>query len=130
MLPKLTSFHWARAHLPYSDSTRVITKPDLDRYAKGIEGHVLFAMPWLWINIGFLCKLKSSMTYTVAKNNANTLQMYVNFTRKHATQINSRDTVKNPMHMFKGKCTSLFAYVCRQRNMEVDFDSDLASFFE
>ena len=133
LLPKAlrhTSFATPLSDLPYSDSTRVIAKTELAKYAKGIEGHVLFAMPWLWINIGFLCKLKSSMTYTVAKNNANTLQMYVNFTRKHATQINSRDTVKNPMHMFKGNCTSLFAYVCRQRNMEVDLDSDLASFFE
>lgn len=127
---KSTSFATPLSDLPYSDSTRVITKPDLDRYARGIEGHVLFAMPWLWINIGFLCKLKSSMTYTVAKNTANTLQMYVTFTRKHATHINSRDTVKNPMHMFKSDCTSLFAYVCRQRNMEVDLDGDLVSFFE
>ncbi len=70
------------------------------------------------------------MTYTVARNNTNMLQMYVNFTRKHDTQINSRDTVKNPIQMFKSNCTSLFVYVCKQRNMEVDLDSDLASFFE
>ena len=70
------------------------------------------------------------MTYTVAKNNANTVQMYVNFTRKHVTEINSRDTVKNPMQMFKSNCTSLLVYVRKQRNMEVNLDNDLASFFE
>ena len=43
------------------------------------------------------------MTYTVPRNNTNMLQMYVNFTRKHVTEINSRDTVKNPMQMFKSK---------------------------
>jgi hypothetical protein len=127
---KNESFVGKLSDLPHSDASRLISRADLARYIKGIEGHVLFAMPWLWINIGFLCKLKSSMTYTVAKNNANTLKMYVNFTRKHATQINSRDTVKNPMQMFKGNCTSLFSYVCRQRNLELDFDNDLTSFFE
>lgn len=127
---KSDSFAVPLSVLPHSDSTRLISRADQTRFSKGIEGHVLFAMPWLWINIGFLCKLKSSMSYTVARNSANTLQMYVNFTRKHATQINSRDTVKNPMHMFKSNCTSLFAYVCRQRNIEMDLDNDLASFFE
>lgn len=124
------SFSRPLSDLPYSDSTRVIDKTEMVKYAKGIEGHVLFAMPWLWMNIGFLCKLKSSMSYAVAKNNANTLQMYVNFTRKHATHINSRDTVKNPMHMFKSDSTSLFAHVCRQRSKEIDLDHDLVSFFE
>lgn len=125
-----SSFATPLSDLPHSDASRLIGKTELARFAKGIEGHVMFAMPWLWLNIGFLCALKGSMTYTVAKKSANTLQMYVTFTRKHATQIHSRDTVKNPMQMFKGTSSSLFAYVCRQRNMEVDLGADLEAFFE
>jgi hypothetical protein len=89
-----------------------------------------FGLPWLWVNIGFLSNLKSSLTYRAANNSANTLKMYVAFTRKHATQVNSRDTVRNPMRMFSDTSTSLFSYTCKQRSKEMDLDDDLTSFFE
>ena len=78
------------------------------------------------INIGFLCKLKSSLTYKVGK--ASTIETYNAFTRKHATNVNSRDNVKNEMEMFADGSTSLFAHLCRGRQEKSGIDDELTSF--
>jgi len=113
--------------LPYTDQTRMLTQTDFDnQYKADMSGHVLFTLPWLWINIGFLCKLKSSLTYKVGK--ASTIALYTAFTRKHATNVNSRDNVKNEMQMFADGSTSLFAHLCRGRHETNGIDDELASF--
>ena len=113
--------------LPYTDQTRVLTQTEFDnQYKTDMSGQVLFTLPWLWINIGFLCKLKSSLTYKVGK--ASTIAAYNAFTRKHATNVNSRDNVKNEMEMFADGSTSLFAHLCRGRQEKSGIDDELASF--
>jgi hypothetical protein len=114
-----------------TNKTNPISEREFRRnYMEKLFGHVVFTLPWLWVNLGFLCTLKSSLNYRVLKNATNTLQMYVTFTRKHSTQISSRDTVQNAMEMFPAKSGSLFSYLCNQRRAEVELDADLATFFK
>jgi hypothetical protein len=113
--------------LPNTDQAHILTEVDFfTRYKADMSGQVIFALPWLWINIGFLCKLKSTLTYKVGKGN--TIAAYTSFTRKHATNVNSRDNVENKMEMFADGSTSLFAHICRGQQASAGIDNELASF--
>ena len=115
-----------------TDAVRlVLTKDEFDaKHKEQLSGHVLFTLPWLWMNIAFLCKLKSTLTYTVVKKAQNTLQMYTVFTRKHSTEIHSRDTVQNAMEMFPNASTSLFSHLCKEQTVRVSLDADLQEFLQ
>lgn len=123
----------AFSNLPKTDSTRMLKEQTFNqRFKTQMRGQLLFTLPWLWTNIGFLCKLKSSLTYLVAKGRAraNTIAAYIAFTRKHATHVNSRDNVKNEMEMFADTSTSLFAHMCRARQATGGVDEELGSFLQ
>ena len=108
-----------------------LTEYEFDRtHKESLNGQFIFALPWLWINIAFLCILKSTLSYKVARKTVSTLKAYVAFTRKYSTQISSRDTVQNAMKIFADDSTSLFSHVCRQKSAEVRLEGDLASFLE
>ena len=109
----------------------VLTKAQFDTEHKDeLSGHVLFTLPWLWMNIAFLCQLKSSLNYNVVKKATNTLKMYTIFTRKHSTEIHSRDSVQNPMRMFAESSTSLFSHLCKEQVKAVSLDEDLQEFLQ
>lgn len=123
----------AFSKLPMTDKTRMLKEQTFDqRFRTQMRGQLLFTLPWLWINIGFLCKLKSSLTYNVAEGRAraNTIAAYIAFTRKHATHVNSRDNVKNEMEMFADTSTSLFACMCRAKQATGGVDEELGSFLQ
>ena len=125
------TFAGALSSIRFTDITKTINRAEFRRaYMQNLFGHVVFALPWLWVNLGFLCKLKSSLNYRVLKNATNTLKMYITFTRKHSTQISSRDTVENTMQMFPDSSGSLFAHLCQQTHEKVVLDNDLAMFFK
>jgi len=108
-----------------------LTIEEFDRTHKdSLSGQFIFALPWLWLNIAFLCILKSMLTYRVAIRAKSTLKAYVAFARRYSTQISSRDTVPNPMKMFEDDSASLFAHACRRRASEVRLDGDLLVFLE
>jgi hypothetical protein len=126
---KLT-FEGVLSSMRPTNRTNTITEQEFKRtYMDKLFGHIVFALPWLWVNLGFLCQLKKSLNYRVLKNATNTLQTYITFTRKHSTQISSRDTVENAMQMFPAKSGSLFSHLCQLKHAEVGLDEDLAIFF-
>lgn len=120
--------------LPFMDTKNILKQNDFDaKYKNQMTGQLLFTLPWLWINIGFLCWLKSSLTYNWVQGRArakNTIPAYIAFTRRHATHVNSRDNVKNDMQMFPDTSTSLFAHLCRARQTSAGVDEELGLFLQ
>ena len=123
----------AFSSLPNMDKKKMLKKQTFESdYKTQMQGQLLFTLPWLWINIGFLCKLKSSLSYGGGQRRAraNTIAAYIAFTRKHATHVNSRDNVKNDMEMFTDESSSLFAHLCRARQATAGVDEDLGAFLQ
>jgi hypothetical protein len=115
----------------HTTAPTALTVEEFERDHKdSLKGQFIFALPWLWMNIAFLCILKSSLKYKVATKAVSTLKAYVAFTRRYSTQISSRDTVQNAMKVFSPESTSLFSHVCRQRSGEVRLEGDLVLFLE
>jgi len=115
--------------LPFTDSKKnILIETRFNKYKKDIFGHVIFTLPWLWINIGFLCILKRALDYVVSPNAVDTIKLYETFYRKSSSQIHSRQSVKNSMTMFGKGSSSLFAHLCIKRNEDTAFEADIQTF--